>query len=140
MSILDPIGILSFYTVQIKILLQKVWRAETDWDEQIPDQLSEEWLRWLTALKNVERVSIPRCYFVNGNSLDSKVQFHLFVDASANAYAAVAYFRIESPGWSHRNFLRILENESSTITSCFNPTYGTSRSNPWLSTCQKYRK
>ena len=50
------------------------------------------------ALKNVEKVNIPRCYFVSGNSLNSKVQLYLFMDASENAYAADAYFRIESPG------------------------------------------
>ena len=86
MSIFDNIGILSFYTVQMKILLQKVWRAETDWDEQIPGKLSDEWLRWLTALKNVQEVNMPRYYFINGNSLNSKFQLLLFVDASECSY------------------------------------------------------
>ena len=57
------------------------------------------------ALKNVEKVNIPRCYFVNGNSLNSKVQLHLFMDASENTYAVVAYFLIESPGGIEISFV-----------------------------------
>ena len=96
MSIFDPIGLLSFFTVQMKILLQKVWRMQIGWDEQISEELSEEWMRWLSMLKNVESTEIPRCYFANVHIPDREIQLHIFVDASENAYAAVGFFRVES--------------------------------------------
>lgn len=96
MSIFDPLGLLSFYTVHMKILLQNVWRKGIMWDETISDEFSEEWLRWLSLLNNVENVKVPRCYFKMGCSQKSIVQLHILVDASENAYAAVAYFRIQT--------------------------------------------
>ena len=56
-SIFDPLGIIAFYTVQMKILMQKV---STDWDETIPEELTNEWMRWLQILQSVETVEIPR--------------------------------------------------------------------------------
>ncbi|KAH8283198.1 hypothetical protein KR054_008569, partial [Drosophila jambulina] len=43
MSIFDPLGLLSCYTIGLKMLLQKVWRAGINWDEELPDALLTSW-------------------------------------------------------------------------------------------------
>lgn len=46
----------------------------------------------------VERVRIPRCYYEIASDVRKSTQLHVFVDVNENAYAAVAYLRIEGEG------------------------------------------
>lgn len=96
MSVFDPLGFLAHFVVYAKILLQEIWRCKVGWDDPLPTVLRDKWFQWLNALPKVERVHIPRLYSVRMSPLPpTSIQLHLFVDASLEAYAAVAYFRIE---------------------------------------------
>ncbi|XP_055604650.1 uncharacterized protein LOC129752888 [Uranotaenia lowii] len=97
MSFFDPLGILAAFVLHGKVLLQDIWRAGTEWDEQINKNAFEKWLRWTEQFEHISRLRIPRCYFdgVN-NSRYKQTELHIFVDASEEAYAAVGYFRIPS--------------------------------------------
>ena len=55
-------------------------------------QLSNAWLDFIKELKNIEKIKIPRRYSL-ANPDDCKVSLIVFVDASEQAFAAVAYFR-----------------------------------------------
>ncbi|XP_036322336.1 uncharacterized protein LOC118736350 [Rhagoletis pomonella] len=96
MSIFDPLGLLTFFLIDTKILLQKVWRSGVGWDDIIPEEFSAEWMRWLSFLPQVQSIKIPRCYFSMMCSEEAKCELHLFVDAGENAYAAVAYLRTKN--------------------------------------------
>jgi hypothetical protein len=95
MSIFDPIGFASPVIVHAKILIQEVWRRGVLWDQKIPDDLNNKWKEWMRSLRDLENVSIPRCYSVHLPTA-SRIELHTFVDASELAFAAVSYFRIES--------------------------------------------
>ncbi|XP_058814579.1 uncharacterized protein LOC131678438 [Topomyia yanbarensis] len=99
MSIYDPLGLVTAFIIHGKILVQDVWRTNTGWDEKIPHDLIHRWTEWLTMLQKLNTVMIPRCYFPGYNpaSYDS-LELHIFVDASEQAFAAVAYFRIVDHG------------------------------------------
>ncbi|XP_055622254.1 uncharacterized protein LOC129765843 [Toxorhynchites rutilus septentrionalis] len=95
MSLFDPIGFLASFTIYGKMLIQDLWRSGCAWDQQINDECSEKWNRWVGRLPEIERVRIPRYHFTGGLSVDySTLQLHVLVDASENAYGAVAYFRV----------------------------------------------
>lgn len=95
MSIFDPLGLLQYYLVRLKILLQKVWRSKLQWDEQLTNEEHRDyWTSWFKLLPQVERMEIPRLY--SSNLTSSSVELHCFVDASEDAYAAVAFLRIQS--------------------------------------------
>ncbi|XP_055605119.1 uncharacterized protein LOC129753329 [Uranotaenia lowii] len=96
MLIYDPLGMLSNFLMYLKVLLQEIWRSGVGWDEPIHDEQLSKWRTWLNVLKQVETVSVPRCYRrLTSANPSTKVQLHVFVDASENGYAAVAYFRYE---------------------------------------------
>ncbi|XP_067634632.1 uncharacterized protein [Eurosta solidaginis] len=87
------LGLLARYTVGLKILIQRVWRANIGWDEELPETLYEDWLKWRQLLPLIEAVEIPRCYSRN-LKFATDVGIHTFVDASEHAYAAVWYVRV----------------------------------------------
>lgn len=47
----------------------------------------------MRCLPTVESLKIPRCYIISNPKPDSEKQLHVFVDASENGFAAVAYLR-----------------------------------------------
>lgn len=50
-------------------------------------------------LKKIDQLRIPRCYFPGYDPESFKtLELHVFVDASEQAFAAVAYFRIIDQG------------------------------------------
>ncbi|XP_053685846.1 uncharacterized protein LOC128735386 [Sabethes cyaneus] len=99
MSIFDPLGLVGSFVIHGKILIQEVWRSNTEWDSRIPMNIATRWMEWTAALKQMEGIRIPRCYFPNYHPDSFKsLELHVFVDASEQAYAAVAYFRIVDNG------------------------------------------
>ena len=96
MKIFDPLGILGFYIVYAKMILQDIWRSKVGWDDPIKSDEHDKWKAWLKCLPSISQVRLPRCYPLANCS--QNLQLHVFVDASATAYAAVAYLRAEYGG------------------------------------------
>lgn len=92
MKVFDPLGLLAYYTIREKIIMQEVWRDGTRWDDEIDARLTKMWSGFIEQLSNLQNVRLPRQYSpVNPD--DYSVELHIFVDASELAYAA--YFRFE---------------------------------------------
>ncbi|XP_049880427.1 uncharacterized protein LOC126376924 [Pectinophora gossypiella] len=91
MSIYDPLGPLSHYTIRAKIILQGLWRLKLPWDEPIPEEEAEQFMSWLAQLEEIARLRLPRCYGLKNHQ---RIELHIFCDASEQAYATVAYWRI----------------------------------------------
>lgn len=67
-----------------------------DWDEKITQPHYDKWMKWIRTLPDVENIHIPRLYSPKlSPNAPKSIQMHTFVDASAEAYAATAYFRFE---------------------------------------------
>ncbi|XP_055589878.1 uncharacterized protein LOC129742057 [Uranotaenia lowii] len=99
MSLFDPLGFLSFFIIHGKIIIQDLWRAKTDWDTRIPDQIHRKWLEWTEHFRDLQNVRIDRHYFGKMKSKQTgNIQLHVFCDASELAYACVAYFRVRIGG------------------------------------------
>ncbi|XP_053699089.1 uncharacterized protein LOC128746063 [Sabethes cyaneus] len=99
MTIFDPLGLLAHFLMFLKILQQEIWRSGVSWDEPIKNEQFEKWQTWLHVLPQVKSVSVPRCYRMKTSISDrNAIQLHVFVDASENGFAAVAYLRFEEDG------------------------------------------
>lgn len=92
MSIFDPLGLLSFYTIRAKIILQGIWRLRIEWDEALPDYEAGEFHEWLNGLKALRSLRLPRRLHTGG--VTGK-QLHVFCDASEVAYGVAVYWRMK---------------------------------------------
>lgn len=87
--IFDPLGLLGPIITKAKVFLQRLWRLQIDWDKELPDKESHEWLEFVESLrKTVNNIRVDR-YVLSENATKSAI--FGFADASENAYGAVLY-------------------------------------------------
>ncbi|XP_055910928.1 uncharacterized protein LOC129945299 [Eupeodes corollae] len=97
MCVFDPLGLIANFTIQLKIILQEIWRSGIGWDEKIKDRQFQKWKIWLSLIPKIKDVSINRRYLTNVHfGTGSRVELHIFVDAGEEAIAAVAYIRVST--------------------------------------------
>ncbi|XP_035776777.1 uncharacterized protein LOC118458427 isoform X2 [Anopheles albimanus] len=90
----DPMGFIAPITAYGKLLMQDLWRKGCDWDTKIDEESLKTWQRWRRLMSTIESVKVPRSYFGDARSDEiSKIQLHVFADASEMAYGCVGYFR-----------------------------------------------
>lgn len=89
-QIYDPFGLLGPTIVKAKIILQKLWQINADWDESVPMDLHTSWTQFARQLPVLNRIEIPR-KVIDGNF--KQAELHCFCDASEQAYGACLYAR-----------------------------------------------
>ncbi|XP_066141168.1 uncharacterized protein [Euwallacea fornicatus] len=89
-KIFDPLGIVGFLTVRVKLLIQRLWQLKIDWDEGIPSQLHAEWVKLKNEIARVGLLQVPRHVLVNK---PKTIEIHGFSDASERAYGCCIYLR-----------------------------------------------
>jgi len=103
----DPLGFMVPFTTRAKVLIQQLWSKQRGWDDpDLPPVLREAWDIWESELKQLNKVSIPRCYsplLTEGE--DAKYDLHIFCDASERAYGAVAYLTVDAGDTIHTSFV-----------------------------------
>ena len=93
-SVFDPLGLISPIVVLSKIMFQELCQNSKDWDEPLTAPLEKQWSEWITDLRNVEEISVPRCYLAGTSGNILSAELHGFSDASTRAYAGAVYIRI----------------------------------------------
>lgn len=86
-TLFDPLGLLAPFTVRAKILLQDMWTAGLEWDEEMDESLSNSARTWFAELHDLKQLKIPRC-LQETEQVVKAVNLHTFVDASEGAYGA----------------------------------------------------
>ena len=89
-KLFDPLGFVESVSAKGKIMMQELWKMKMLWDTELPHNYREKWLKWLSEIKGLTSLPIPRQYLTNDNE---KAQLHIFCDSSQLAYGAVAYLR-----------------------------------------------
>ena len=81
-SIYDPIGFVAPVSVTGKIFLRELVSGTQDWDSPLPEDLRNDWESWRDSLILLEQMKIPRSYFGVALSDISRLELHIFSDAS----------------------------------------------------------
>ena len=64
------------------------------WDETIPDNIQRQWTKWERQLKELERLSVDRCFKPANFGKIVDCSLHHFADACEYAYGQASYLRI----------------------------------------------
>ena len=91
-SIYDPLGLVSPYTVNLRLFLRKLWQAKVTWDQPVPEDLREEALQLMNEIHMVNSAQVSR----NVIDSDQPAELLIFCDASQRAVGAVAYSKTKN--------------------------------------------
>ena len=91
-TLFDPIGFLAPFTIRAKILLQDMWSAGLEWDDELNETLATSARAWFKELSDLQQLHIPRCIQDKSKML-VRMSLQTFVDASESAYGSVVYSR-----------------------------------------------
>ena len=90
--IYDPLGHLAPAIIPLK-LFQSLCEMGYDWDTPMSDALKDKHFKWLDDLKDLEAITVRRCYFIRPTNFES-IEVHGFADSSTVAFASVVYLRV----------------------------------------------
>lgn len=97
-KLFDPLGLISPFTMYVKVLFQDVWRKGIERDEVLPDDLLHNFQRWLTSMYVFQTWNVQRCYFLGVSwKFMTGVKLHAYGDASEKGYGACVYLRLVQP-------------------------------------------
>ena len=88
-SIFDPIGLLAPFVIQLKVILQNLWKRGQTWDQAVPDDLQPRINKLATQYATMPDIPVPRQI----SPLLTSAELHIFTDASISAFSAVIYAR-----------------------------------------------
>ena len=91
MSIYDPMGLASPFTLLGKIYLRETWLLGLGWDDPIPPVLHQKWKNFFESLFELEDLSFPRC--MRPANAVGNPWLILLSDGSDVAYGCAAYIR-----------------------------------------------
>jgi hypothetical protein len=87
-KIFDPLEWLCPVTTKLKLIFQRVWLENLQWDDEVTKSIQKEWMKIRDQITEINTIQIPRWLQVKKQQ---EIQLHGFCDSSENAYACVIY-------------------------------------------------
>ena len=117
-SIYDPLGFGALFVLKGKQIIQKLYQLNLKRDEDIPDEISNEWLTWKENLPNLEMVYLRRCFKPLRFEKVVDCSLHNFSDACENGYGQASYILLVN----EKGKIHCSNGKSSSWTTqiCFN--------------------
>ena len=88
-KIFDPLGWLSPIGIKLQSFMQEIWTAKLDWNDNPPNDLPENYLKWRSKLIDMREIKLSR--FVLKEKQTDLVAMHVFCGAPETGYRACIY-------------------------------------------------
>ena len=95
-SIFHPFGFVTAAILEVKLIIQSLWKLNVDSDDHIPKDILQLYQQYLNEL---HYISISRWFSLDVGK-KSDVELHIYSDASNSAYGAVAATNIFWSRWT----------------------------------------
>ena len=79
-TIFDPLGILNPCILELKLIIQELWRRKIEWDSIIPKDLLDQLNKFQNGFIYLESIEINRYYGFDSST--ETTGLHIFVDSS----------------------------------------------------------
>ncbi|GFS60936.1 uncharacterized protein TNCV_2002691 [Trichonephila clavipes] len=87
-KVFDPIGMLAPSTLLPKITIAGNMENEKAWDQELPQNIVNKFMKWFNEIQILKDVTVPRCM-----KIDIFTELHVFVDPSKGSYAGCVFAR-----------------------------------------------
>ena len=91
--IFDPLGFLAPVVLTLKMLFQQSWEKNIGWDDPVPMDIKNTWMKTMAGLNCLTEVRVPR--WLGTGPQETPLDLHVFGDASTKGYGAVSYLRLD---------------------------------------------
>ena len=95
-KIFDPLGLLTPFTVKLKLLMRTVWsvKPKIDWDDKVPKEVHNEWVSLMKEMAQTSDLAFNRS--ITPPESKGNPMLVIFSDGSIDAFGSVAYARWET--------------------------------------------
>ena len=104
-SLYDPLGFVGPVLLVPRLIQQELCKRQLDWDDEVPQDLLSNALKWIDSVTELGDLKIKRCIKPPGTTDQGHFELHTFCDASEVGYGAVVYARYEAQGQVKVSFL-----------------------------------
>ena len=87
----DPLGLVAPLCLPAKLLLQKLCKSKTGWDQPLDRAEANCWEEWIRFVRQLDKIKIQRSIRIEDENEIGRTELHVFCDASEIGYGAVAY-------------------------------------------------
>ena len=84
-TLFDPVGFLAPYTIRAKMLLQNMWTAGIEWNDEFTEWLVNSACASFDELCELRNIHVPRCLWTDVMITDT-MSLQTFVDASESTF------------------------------------------------------
>ena len=92
-GVYDPLGLTTPVTARFKLNLHELCKLKLDWDDLVPANHLEKWIRNLEDMQSIREIKFRRSV-IPAEAVSTDVEFITSVDASENIAIAVVHSRI----------------------------------------------
>ena len=93
--ILDLCGLVSPFTIKLRLLMRELWKQQLDWDQLVPNDIAIHAREVIQDVARLSDLAVPR-----NARLEDLTTLHVFCDASQLAFGSAAFIvssRLDSP-------------------------------------------
>ena len=95
-SVYNPLGFAAPFILEGRIIIQKLCKENSAWDETIPRRSKDEWNMLKEKLRSLEKIKVARCFKPTEFSKIKDVSVHHFSDVSETGYGQAGYMPLVS--------------------------------------------